>query len=470
MRVGWRRKGGAKTGIVNPLFWILVAPLAWALGLCLVALARERDPRILAAIGFLAALGFAERFTTPESSLELTELAASGQLVPVLGTLALNIVAALAAALTARSLRERNQAEHRRWLDLELLHDLPDATLRPGRNLEADLARLLAVGCRQLDCEIGIVSGIDGDTWEIRACHGPLAFETGDRLALRSTFCHATVEHGGPSAWDSRQERPPGCPLHFKRTLGVALQLAGQVVGTLCFARPDRPGEPFSSAQERHLGLVAQAVIARLALDPVEFPAAAAAGPNSPPRATGRSAPRKPATPASVEERLEVARAIRHRRKPLVASLGRGFSLSFQLDDEGAEVPLAEATFSTLLFSLVRHAEACFDEDEAPAVLTLESSRIEAEGAPGQAPCFATVSVHAPSSRVPDAAQLADLFESNPADHPELPSLSELRRVLQTRGGDLSVHSARGVGVTLTLFLPLCSENGEKSDSERDAP
>ena len=95
--------------------------------------------------------------------------------------------------------------------------------------------------------------------------------------------------------------------------------------------------------------------------------------------------------------------------------------------------------------------------------------RIEAEGAPGKAPGFVTLSVHAPSSGAPDATRLAELFETKPPDQPELPSLSELRQLLQARDGDLSAHSARGVGVTLTLFLPVCSDDLEKNEVTRES-
>ena len=123
---------------------------------------------------------------------------------------------------------------------------------------------------------------------------------------------------------------------------------------------------------------------------------------------------------------------------------------------------LASATLAALLFSLVRHAESCFDDD-VPGILTLESSRIEAEGAPGETPGYATLSVHAPSSSTLDATRIAKLFEASPTQHPEIPSLSELRSALQARNGDLSAHSARGIGVTLTLFLQLCGEDADKN-------
>ena len=449
------RSNRAETGIVNPLFWILVAPLAWALALCLAYLARERDPRLLPTIGLLGALAAAEWFIAPRPPLGLAELAASGHFVPLLGFTSLNLLAALSAVVATWSLRERNQAEQRRWLDLELLHDLPDATLRPGGKLEADLARLLASGCHQLDCDVGIVSRVEDGTWEIRAVHGSLPFQTGDRLPLRATFCANTLVQETPVAWDSAQERPPECPLRFERTLGVALRLAGHPVGTLFLGRSDLRGDPFSSAQERQLVLVAQAVIARLALEPDEFSSATSS-------AAFEATPHKTATSLSSERRLELEPSIRRLEKSLVASLAPGVSLSLQLDDDEAEVRLASATLGALLFSLVRHAESCFDEND-PGTLTLESSRIDAVGGPGETPGFATLSVHAPCSGALDSVRVAQLFEASPTQHPEVPSLSELRQALQAQDGDLSAHSASGVGVTLTLFLPLCSTDVEKS-------
>jgi len=441
---------------VTPLFWIWIAPLLWALARCGHQLAREGELRLLPGIGLLLALGLTSAFWAPTGPLDPLLLLGTGQLEEALAGLAANSLAAVSVAAHGRSLRERNRAERRLARDLDALRDLAEATLKPGTHLERDLEGLLRIGCRALACDVGLLARIDGAHWELRAASGTIDLEPGDRLPLAATFCAAALREPGIASWNARRPAPPGNDFDFDRCLSLAIRSGDEAVGSLCFGRRGRGAAAFSATEMGSLGLVAQAITTRW-LGDAEGPRVSS-HPVASEIPVGISQP-EPLAPTLVALDAEV----RKHESTLRAELPNACHLSLQLDDEGAILEIRPATFATVLFTMVRQAGERMD----CGVLTIESSQIEAETEDAPVSHFATLSVHAPAD-APNALELEAILGAHPGLHPETPSFEELRDALKAHGGDLSIHSAKGVGVTLTAFFPLAQDPLAKPDESPD--
>ena len=446
---------GARSKVVNPWFWILVAPLAWSLGLCAIAYAREPDWRILPAGGLLLALGLVQWTTAPtQIGFQGAQLALDQQLAALAGLFGLNVLAGLAAFVGTKSVIERNRAERRRWLNLDALRGLSRHAVSGKAEIEPAFREILEIGCRQLACEIGIISRVKGEAWEIRALHGPLEFEPGDRLALRATFCEPTLSRKRPTTWAHPEPAPPGNPLRFARYIGVPLWLWGEITGTVCFARREAAGPAFSVAEIQSAALIAQVVTSQLA--------------NAESEATGRKVePSVPHEPTHAETRrldepvrLAVDPSVLAHEASLKRIVGTGAHLHLQLDAEDAEIAMPEEDFQILLEALLFHAAKRSGDSGGAERFTLESSRIEGEADTGKTPSFATISIHAADCQ-PSALEFARLFEGEEPLSSEPPALSLIRTMLQEIGGDLSGQSAAGIGLTLTAFLPLPTDDDE---------
>ena len=440
--------------VVNPWFWILVAPLAWSLAHCLRALAHEPDWRPVPMAAVLVALAGAQwGVVPPGTGFDLAQLTLDGQLAPLAGWFGLNVLAGVAVWAGVRSFVERNQAETRRWHDLAALQGLSRYANAKSQELETALFEVLSLGCAQLECEIGIVTHVGADHWEIRALYGPLEFEPGDRLPLEATPCAQTLAAGAPTTLSRAEVATPQGALSFARYIGVPLFIAGRCEGTVCFARRQAGGPPFSAAQIHSAALVAEVVMARLA--------------NAPPEPTATHEPAtEPVAAVSVENPrplpgcLRVDAWIRDREVRLREILGEPNLLQLQLDDDDAEVEIGTGDLESIVLALVFHAAQMGEASEPGARFTLETSRIEAEPGPYNAASFVTVSVHAPALE-PEAQAFARRFEPGAPATPGFAGLSETRDLLQQQGGDLSGQIATGIGITLTAFLPIKEEKDD---------
>jgi CheY-like chemotaxis protein len=125
------------------------------------------------------------------------------------------------------------------------------------QSLKSKMEDLLAVGCRALDTEIGVVSHVEGDDYEIVAAQTPAGeFRAGDTLAIDQTYCELTMANEETTVFEEvRQvatdggcaltDRLPYTEAGLTSYIGTPIDLCETTYGTLCFADPE-PREEFS--------------------------------------------------------------------------------------------------------------------------------------------------------------------------------------------------------------------------------
>ncbi|MFC5366153.1 ATP-binding protein, partial [Salinirubrum litoreum] len=125
------------------------------------------------------------------------------------------------------------------------------------QSLKSKMEELLAVGCRALDTDIGVVSHVEGDEYEVVAARTPTAeFVTGDTLDIGQTYCEVTMESEETTVFEQVQqattdggceltERLPYTEVGLSAYIGTPIDLCETTYGTLCFADPE-PREAFS--------------------------------------------------------------------------------------------------------------------------------------------------------------------------------------------------------------------------------
>ena len=254
------------------MLWLLLAPLVPGLLWCLWVFWKERELRLVLVAGFLAAMLVRQLANAPPAGAGFGELALQQQLAPVLLDLAANILALLAAIAIGRSIVERNRAEQVHWNAMEAFRSLARVFNSERDSFEEALDDLLSLGSAHLGAEIGLLSRIDGEDYEIRALSGPedLPIAPGDRLTLSQTFCSQTVgrdqllaiEDTGAGAWAEHAARGR---LGFASYFGAPVRIGDRIVGTLCFAGTEARRHRFSGSEKQLLDMMAHWVGSGLA-------------------------------------------------------------------------------------------------------------------------------------------------------------------------------------------------------------
>ncbi len=267
-------KKRGKIPTVNPMPWLLVAPLAPGLIGCLWALSRERDLRLALVAGFLVALVGRQFLATPAEAVDLTQVALGSQLRPLLVDFGTNLLASLAAVAITRSIVERNRAEQALWDTMEAFRALGTFFNRPHQELERSLDELLSLGCKHLRLEIGLLSRVEGDHYDIVALRGPdtLSLAVGDRLALSDTLCSQVMERNQLVAIEStaasrwrQYTASTALGSAFCSYLGMPVCAGDRQLGTLCFADSQARTRRFGSTEKQLLELMAHWVAGALA-------------------------------------------------------------------------------------------------------------------------------------------------------------------------------------------------------------
>ncbi|MFG0259627.1 MAG: EAL domain-containing protein [Phycisphaerales bacterium JB041] len=132
----------------------------------------------------------------------------------------------------------------------------------PSMSLPAKLERMLRIGCEGLGFELGIVSRIEGDRYEVVSAHSPadLPIAPGATFELGDTYCRDVMVSAAPIGFDSSEDPQwAGHPAHEKFALeaylGTRIRVLGRVFGTLNFSsRAARP----SPVDDRTRRVIAQ--------------------------------------------------------------------------------------------------------------------------------------------------------------------------------------------------------------------
>jgi hypothetical protein len=402
---------------------------------------------------------------------ELAALAASGlMLLVVIGAW--------------RTLDERDRAEAIHWDSMEAVRALNELSAKPALDLEEQFTALLELGCRRFGAEIGIVSRVSGERYEVRAIRAPKEFPVtpGAVFALADTDCGSALSAQRPVAFESaadssRTVHANRTALPFEAYLGAAIRVGEQPVGTICFGSLKPRSHRFTATDKDLLLLMATwlgAEIERRGATP-EGPARRVQPVASPPTVS-EPAPRAPEVPARRTEDLNAT--LRRLDRKLRRCVGPEIELVVALRPDLRAADARRVPLEAIVLSLVENAARAMPDGGR---IIVETDNVEIAGAePGVMPAVApnryvTLSVSDTGSGT-DRDTLSQIFApSEPSDDPlsasdpgNRLSLPAVYRVLQRCGGDLSVDVEPGHGSTFTVFLPELESAEERAPAHHD--
>jgi PAS domain S-box-containing protein len=159
---------------------------------------------------------------------------------------------------------ERKQVEQDLRESEAAIRALYEVTASRQLDFEQCLQELLAMGRRQFGLEIGILSHVENERYEVIASQLPNHINArGAIFDLRQTYCHETIQTRQPfcitMAGNSKWQNHP-CYQAFKLEayMGTPVLVAGQVYGTLSFSSLIRHPKPFKAIDIELLRLMAQ--------------------------------------------------------------------------------------------------------------------------------------------------------------------------------------------------------------------
>jgi len=169
----------------------------------------------------------------------------------------------------AIDITQRKHIEQELRENAALIRALYEVTTAQNSNFEEKLERLLAMGRRQFNLDVGILSHIENSDTEnghyhIIAAQLPNNLNIkGVTLDPKQTYCAETLHAKKPlcilSASTSQWHNHPGFQVFQVETyFGVPVLVAGELYGTLCFASLTSRQKPFKDIEIELLRLMAQ--------------------------------------------------------------------------------------------------------------------------------------------------------------------------------------------------------------------
>ena len=145
-----------------------------------------------------------------------------------------------------------------------LIRTLYEITSDYRRSFEDQLVRLLDLGCRRFDMELGVASGIRGETWRIRQLVAPARYglQVGQRFALDRTLCGLTARAGGALGFEdlrhsSVADHPAVADGDLSAYIAVPVRIGERLWGTLAFFSLESRDRCFTQADVDSLQLMA---------------------------------------------------------------------------------------------------------------------------------------------------------------------------------------------------------------------
>ena len=386
-----------------------------------------------------------------------------------ISVLAASIIGLLILAALWRTLSERDRAESLHWDSMEAVRALGELAARSNLNLDEKLGALLKIGCERFGLEVGAVSRVNEQRYEVIAIRGPKGFPVsrGAELLLADTCCKWALTSMRPVAFERVDDPDPQIDgdrpsFGFRTYLGGSVRVYDEIVGTLCFGGLSPRRRRFTATDKDLLNLMSEWVRTELERSIAVLAREANAA---------RKSDAVPASPARARRRdvrvhrsNDVNAAIRRSEKNLRTLIGPGVDLEYRLAGDLHEAVALRFTIGAIVESLVfKSAEAL----SAGGRITIETENLEIANAnydviPSVAPNhYVTVSVKASGSEI-EAESFAQTFDP-PATGPAGANGGVLRkrmpiaaiyRVLQRCGGDLSIEVEPGKASTFTVFLP----------------
>jgi hypothetical protein len=374
--------------------------------------------------------------------------AGSPALWPALARLGVEVAAAFAVFALWRHLGERDANDDLHWSHMDSVRKLAEFFERTPTDPAERRRHLFALGCEVLRTEIGLLSRIEGERYEIVALHSAgehIALKVGFVAELDETLCSRTLRVERALGIERAGELA-NCALPFGSYLGIPVRVHGEVFGTLCYGSREPRPQPFRGMEKLLLGLMA----GWLGRD-LEREAAAAVRLDAE-RPAASLEPMHGGAHRSTEKRpyLDLNATIRRLEKRLLAGLGPDHSLELHLAGEAPRVSAPVHLFVQVLLGLVANAVETLPEGGA---LEIATGSLEAGESGPRASRYATVVVRTRAGAI-EGGRLIDLMEEAPARREDALSFRRLRRLLARMEGDHSVHCDPEGGVVLTAYLP----------------
>lgn len=159
---------------------------------------------------------------------------------------------------------ERHRAEETLRASESILRELHEITSTAGGTFEQGVQRLLEMGCRRLGLPTGMLTRIDGETYEVRQAYpqdgGGVC---GKQFPMAGSYCEWTSRTREPigfvqpglSDWAPPSADPT---FAFQAYLGITVVVSGRVYGTLSFSSLKPRSRGFAGYEKMFLELAAQ--------------------------------------------------------------------------------------------------------------------------------------------------------------------------------------------------------------------
>ncbi|POG55570.1 PAS domain S-box protein [Haloferax marisrubri] len=174
------------------------------------------------------------------------------------------------ALVVARDVTERSDAQRQLERERDALRELQSVMAAETPSPDERLSSLIAVGCRTLGLDIGIVSRIDGEDYTVRAVHpSDAGIDVGDRFDLAATYCEEVVGQREVCAFTDaatagKADHPAYREFALESYIGAPLVVDGERFGTLNFSSPSPRATPFGTLEHTFVELLSELVSAVL--------------------------------------------------------------------------------------------------------------------------------------------------------------------------------------------------------------
>jgi hypothetical protein len=378
-----------------------------------------------------------------------------------------------AVVLLRKNLVERDGIETLHWDSMEAVRMLNELATQDAYSLEKKTTKLLEIGASCFGLEVGMVSRVDHDRYEVVAIQAPESFpaDSGSSFSVGDTICKETIDSGRPLAIENVSElgRSQGAKplaLELGVYLGAPVRVAGSVYGTLSFAGLKAREARFSGTDKDLIGLMAQWIGTEIekTVESQTLPKASAARPVAKPSSDPKAkllSKFKAKLPFTTPT-LHANQILRGMEGELRSLAGEKLDLELKLASKLGGAVAPRIPFDAIVRAMVENARDAMPEG---GTLVIETANLELQsGKPGVLPAVAPARyvtlAFRDSGSGPDAEQLAQLYHSSAqagestSGAAQRLSLSAIYRILQTHGGDLSVNVESGRGSTFTIYLP----------------
>jgi PAS domain S-box-containing protein len=168
--------------------------------------------------------------------------------------------------VVARDVTTQSAAQRQLERERDALQGLQAVMADASLTHETRLTDLLAHGCETLGLDVGIVSRVERDEYEVDAVYAPgMDIEVGDRFDVGSSFCAEVVESDSVRTFvdtdrDGETDHPVYQSSGLGSYIGVPLVVDGERFGTLNFSSPEPRPHPFGELERTFVELLAELI------------------------------------------------------------------------------------------------------------------------------------------------------------------------------------------------------------------